>query len=106
MSLSEFLTVLGRISNRKPPRVKLPYVPVLLAAFIDEAVSTWIRHTQPRIPVTGVRMARNPMYFDCSKAVRDLGLPQKPVEGAMEQATSWYVERGYVRNRSSGGCDG
>ena len=105
MSLSEFLGILGRISNRKPPRVKLPYMPVLLAAYIDEAVSTWIRHAEPRIPLTGVKMAKNQMYFDCSKAVQDLGVPQASVERAMEQAIDWSFERGYVRNRSSGGAD-
>jgi len=105
MSLGEFLGILGRISNRKPPRVKLPYVPVLFAAYIDEAVSTWIRHAQPRIPLTGVRMAKNHMYFDCSKAVQVLGIPQTSVEKAMEQAIEWYFRGGYVRNRSSGGSD-
>ena len=105
MSLGEFLSILGRVSNRKPPRLKLPYTPVLCAAYIDEAISTWIRHAEPRIPLTGVRMAKNHMYFDCSKAVRSLNIPHVPVEGAIEQATDWYFERGYVRNRDSGGTD-
>ena len=104
MSLGEFLAILGRISERKPPRVKLPYVPVLLAAYVDEAVSRWIRHAQPRIPLTGVKMAKSYMYFDCSKAVQSLGMPQMTVETAMEKSIDWYLERGYVRNRSSGGC--
>jgi dihydroflavonol-4-reductase len=105
MSLSEFLSILARISNRKPPRFKLPYAPVLFAAYIDEAVSTWIRHAQPRIPLAGVRMAKKHMYFDCSKAVQALKVPQISVEKAMEQAIDWYFERGYARNRSSGGSD-
>ncbi len=105
MSLGEFLGILGRMSNRKPPRVKLPYMPVLFAAYVDEAVSTYIRHAQPRIPLTGVKMAKNRMYFDCSKAVQDLGVPQASVERAMGQAINWYFERGYVRNRFSGGTD-
>ena len=105
MSLGEFLGVLGRISNRKPPRLKLPYVPVLVLAYIDEAVSTWISHAQPRIPLTGVKMAKSRMYFDCSKAVRSLGVPQTSVEKAMETSIEWYYRKGYVRNRSSGGCD-
>ena len=103
MSLGEFLAILARLSDRKPPRVRLPYMPVLFAAYIDEAVSTWIRHVQPRIPVAGVKMAKNHMYFDCSKAVRDLGVPQTSVEGAMEESIEWYIRNGYVRNGASGG---
>jgi dihydroflavonol-4-reductase len=36
------------------------------------------------------------MYFDSSKAVRELGLPQGPVEAALERAVAWYREHGYV----------
>ncbi len=103
MTLGEFLQTLGRISERKPPRVKLPYLPILLAAYVDEAVSRWIRHAQPRIPLTGVKMAESYMYFDCSKAVQNLGMPQMAVERAMEKSIEWYFGKGYVRNRSSGG---
>jgi dihydroflavonol-4-reductase len=103
MSLGEFLGILGRISNRKPPRLKLPYTPILFAAYIDEAVSTWVRHVQPRIPLAGVKMAKSHMYFDCSKAVQKLGVPQSSVEEAMEKSIEWYYRKGYVRNRSSGG---
>ncbi len=103
MSLGEFFSVLGHMSDRKPPRLKLPYTPVLLAAYVDEAVSTWIRHAQPRIPLTGVKMAKSHMYFDCTKAVRNLGVPQTPVEKAIGKAIEWYHRQGYVGNRSSGG---
>jgi dihydroflavonol-4-reductase len=103
MSLSEFLGILSQLGNRKPPRVRLPYLPVLFAAYVDEAVSMWIRRAEPRIPLTGVKMAKSHMYFDCSKAVRKLGMPQSSVERAMENAIEWYFRRGYVKeSRSSG----
>jgi dihydroflavonol-4-reductase len=36
------------------------------------------------------------MFFDASKAVRELGLPQTPVRQAFEDAVRWFEERGYV----------
>ncbi len=36
------------------------------------------------------------MYFDNSKAVRELGLPQTPVRQALEEAVAWFQEHGYV----------
>jgi dihydroflavonol-4-reductase len=36
------------------------------------------------------------MYFDCSKAVRELKMPQSPVENALKKAIKWFKENGYV----------
>jgi dihydroflavonol-4-reductase len=33
------------------------------------------------------------MFFDASKAVRELGLPQTPVRVAFEDAIAWFEER-------------
>jgi dihydroflavonol-4-reductase len=41
-------------------------------------------------------MSRKRMYFSAEKAVRELGLPQTPVEGALRDAVAWFVERGYA----------
>jgi dihydroflavonol-4-reductase len=36
------------------------------------------------------------MYFDPSKAVRELDLPQTPVEEPLLRAVNWYRDNGYV----------
>jgi len=96
ISLQRFFEYLAIITGQKPPKVRLPYLPVLLAAYIDETLSR-ITGRHPRIPLTGVKMARRYMYFDCSKAVRELNFPQNPVEIAIEKAINWFRERGYVK---------
>ena len=35
------------------------------------------------------------MYFSAEKAVRELSLPQTPVEQALVDAVEWFVARGY-----------
>ncbi len=99
LSLREFLESLAAITGRKAPKVRLPYLPVLLAAYVDETLSA-LRGTSPRIPVTGVKMARKYMYYDCSKAVRELGMPQSPVESAIERAVNWFRESGFVKDEN------
>ena len=39
-------------------------------------------------------MAKYYMYFDSCKAVRELGLPQNPVENALQSAVTWFRENG------------
>jgi dihydroflavonol-4-reductase len=97
ITLREFFGSLAVITGSRPPKIRLPYLPVLFAACIDETISTLLTHRHPRIPLSGVRMARKYMYFDASRAVRELHMPQSPVEHAMELAIEWFKENNYVR---------
>jgi dihydroflavonol-4-reductase len=41
-------------------------------------------------------MAKYRMHYDCRKALRELDLPQTPVETALEKAARWFRDHGYV----------
>jgi dihydroflavonol-4-reductase len=45
----------------------------------------------------GVRMARYKMFFNPSKAIRELGLPQTPPREALGEAVAWFRRHGYVK---------
>jgi dihydroflavonol-4-reductase len=36
------------------------------------------------------------MYVSCQKAVTELGLPQSPVESAVEKSVRWFTDYGYI----------
>jgi len=36
------------------------------------------------------------MHYDCSKAIRELGLPQTPVETALAKAVRWFRDHKYA----------
>ncbi|HYM62305.1 MAG TPA: hopanoid-associated sugar epimerase [Thermoanaerobaculia bacterium] len=94
-TLKELFDVLARISGLRSPRVKLPHwIPMAFAA-VD---TTWSKVTgrAPRVPFDSARMARHRMYFESAKAVRELGLPQTPIEQALERAVQWFRDNGYV----------
>ena len=97
MTLKEFFETLARQTGKKPPKIRLPYFSVLLAAYANEAVCRWITHRHPTIPVTGVKMAKKYMFFESTKAVRELNLPQRSIEAAIKQAVNWFIEQGYVK---------
>jgi dihydroflavonol-4-reductase len=98
ITLRDFFESLALITGRRPPKIRLPYLPVLLAAHINEAMSKWVTHRPPAIPLTGVRMAGKFMYFDSSRAVTELQMPQTPIERAMEKAADWYRKHGYTKD--------
>ena len=96
MTLREIFGMLETISGIPAPKVRLPYMPILIAAHVNEAVSRLTRR-EPVIPLAGVQMAGKFMYFDSTKAIRELGLPQTPVGLALEKAIDWFRGAGYVR---------
>ncbi len=101
LTLREIFGLLEKISGIPAPKVRLPYTPILLAAYVNEALSR-LTGREPLIPLNGVLMARKFMYFDSSKAIRELGLPQTPVEEALTKAVTWFRANGYVKKTGTG----
>jgi dihydroflavonol-4-reductase len=97
VTLKEMLEMLAVITGRRAPRWRVPYWMVLAAGHLDMAVEGMLLRRPPRIPLEGVKQARKYMWVDCSRAVRELGMPQSSVEGALEKAVRWYREKGYVK---------
>ncbi len=95
LTLRDIFDLLQDISGLSAPKVRLPYTPILLAAYLNEGLSR-ITGREPLIPLAGVQMAAKFMFFDSSKAVRELGLPQRPIRDALVNAVEWFRQNGYV----------
>jgi dihydroflavonol-4-reductase len=95
MTLKEIFDALSRLTGIPPPRVRLPHWVPMAAAACDTVVSG-LRGRAPRVSLESVRMSRHFMFFDASKAVHELGLPQNSVEEALRRAVSWFRANGYA----------
>jgi len=96
LSLKEMLEILAAITGKRAPRMVIPHSIPLAVAFIDEMILSRLGK-KPRVSFYSVQMSRKAMYYDSSKAVRELGLPQNPVEMALEKAVRWFGENGYIK---------
>ena len=94
-SLTEFFRLLASVTGVAAPRFRVPYRFIWLVALASEGCAR-ATGRPPRVPLTGVRMARRRMYFSAEKAVRELGLPQTPVEHALRDAVEWFVANGHA----------
>jgi dihydroflavonol-4-reductase len=94
------LEMLAKLTGRKAPVLQIPHSVVSVLAYIDTFIFDKILHREPHIPVEAVRMARKYMFFDSTRAVRELGFPQHPVEDALARAIKWYCDNGYVSKRA------
>jgi dihydroflavonol-4-reductase len=95
LTLKQLLDQLAQLTGISPPKHAVPAWLPLSVAWIDERILAPLGKT-PSVPLDGVRMAHQKMYYDASKAVRELGLPQSPIETALKDAVNWFVTQGYV----------
>ena len=96
LTLREVIAMLSAITGRPAPRWQIPYGLAWAAAGLDNLITGQLRGREPRLPLEALRVARRPMYVSCQKAVQQLGLPQTPVETALEQAVKWFRDYGYA----------
>ena len=95
LMLRDIFEILSRLTGVNMPSVKLPRELILPLAYLNLAFS-WVTGIPPRIPLEGVKMAKYKMHYDCSKAIRELGIPQTPPEVALEKAVRWFHDHGYA----------
>lgn len=95
LMLRDIFEILSRLTGVAMPSVKLPRELILPLAYLNLAFS-WVTGIPPRIPLEGVKMAKYTMHYDCSKAIRELGIPQTPPEIALEKAVRWFRDHHYA----------
>lgn len=89
LTLREILTTITRLAGRRPPRIRLAARPLIPVAWCAEA---WARRHGgvPLLTRDELAMARHPMYFDSSRAQRELGYAHRPAEAALRDAVAWF----------------
>lgn len=95
LMLREVFEILSRLTGVKAPTIKLPRLAILPLAYANLWIANLTGHP-PRIPLEGVKMAKYKMHYDCSKAVRELGIPHTPPEVALEKAVRWFRDHKYA----------
>ncbi len=96
LTLKQILDILSEITGIPAPKLRCPYPLALTAAWLSET-ATWLTGAkEPRVPREGVYMAKRHMFFDPSKAQRELAFHPRPARVALAKAVRWFLENGYV----------
>jgi dihydroflavonol-4-reductase len=79
----------------KPPRFAQPRWTIPIAGWVLDMIAKIVG---PRLPLSGeqMRLTAEYIYFDSSKAQRELDLPHTPIQQAMQECYDWYVEHRYL----------
>jgi len=96
LTLKDLFDALSLATGIRSPRTKVPHWVAETYAAFENLWSIRIARREPEVPLESVKLSRHKMWFDPSKAVRELGLPQNPIEAALERAVKWFQTNGYV----------
>ena len=96
LSFDQLWELLSDVTGRRAPTLRLPYIAALTAGVLDELRCRIVPSSEPAVPLEGVRMAREHMYVDWTKAKRELAYCAGPVRSALARAVAWYRANGYV----------
>jgi dihydroflavonol-4-reductase len=95
LTLQQILTLLSELTGLPTPKGTIPAWIPLSIAWMDEQVLARLGK-QPTVPLDGVRMAQQQMFYDATKARVALGLPQTPIRTALKEAVDWFIAQGYA----------
>ncbi|HMG35119.1 MAG TPA: hopanoid-associated sugar epimerase [Blastocatellia bacterium] len=96
LTLKDMFDVLGSVTKIPSPKMKVPHWVAETYARVENFWSISIRGREPDVPLESVKLSRHKMWFDPSKAVRELGLPQNPIDSALSRAVDWFRKNGYA----------
>jgi dihydroflavonol-4-reductase len=90
LTLKQILDCLADLTGMPAPNFAIPAWIPLGVAWVDERVLAPLGKS-PSVPLDGVKMSTQVMFYDSIKAVRELGLPQSPIDPALQSAIDWFT---------------
>ncbi|MGV2831681.1 hopanoid-associated sugar epimerase [Myxosarcina sp. GI1(2024)] len=98
LTFQQLLAKLAAITSLPAPRQQIPYWIPYTVAWLDEKVLAPLGK-KPSLALDGVRMSRQKMFYDATKAVKDLGLPQTAIDLALAEAVAWFNNHQNLKDR-------
>lgn len=90
LTFKQLLNKLEQITGISAPQYTIPYWIPLSVAWTEEKILAKLGK-QPTIAIDSVKMSRQKMFYDASKAVTELGLPQSDIDRALTEAVNWFI---------------
>lgn len=99
----EMLSEIARRAGCRPPAVKLT-IPVVYPLAVASEAASWITGEPPYVTRDSLRMAREYMLFDDTKARTALGYTSRPYQEGIAEAVAWFRSAGMLPQRSYAGA--
>lgn len=96
MTLGHFVGLMDEITGTRKPVIKIPDAVLVLGVSVVEPLFSLFR-LQPPLMKAQVRAMKRGTAVDISKAVKELGLKNRPVREGLKETLGWYRQAGYIK---------
>jgi dihydroflavonol-4-reductase len=94
--LGDMLAAIARFVGRKPPKLRIPRRLIFPIAYGAEAIAHFTGK-EPFVTTTGLKLAKDRMFFTSAKAEGELGYRARPYTEAIADAITWFRQNGYLK---------
>lgn len=95
VSIQEYFQLIADVGGGRAPALRIPFPFALAAAYGYEAVAG-VTGKPPITSVGWVKVGSHYSFWDCTKAVQELGMPQRPVRASLARAIEWFRNKRYL----------
>ena len=84
----------------KKPVISVPFKLAKIGGYLALWLTQFISRKPPLITPEAVAISELHLAVNCSKAVKELGLPQTEIKTSLTDALIWFSNHGYIKNKS------
>lgn len=95
-SFLEVVTIIGKLTGKKVPAKPTPDILIRMIAWMKEQVAR-LTGKEPDITPSAARHVLNSYFVDSSKAKRELGFRETPLENLLADTHAWMREAGLLK---------
>lgn len=99
ISYKDLFKLVGEIAGVPVPARRMPASVMIAYGYVCQLVSA-ISGKPLVIDAKTARYSCQNCFYDCSKAINELGLPQKSLRTTLEKTVKWFRENGYVTSKN------
>jgi dihydroflavonol-4-reductase len=97
LSYKEMFIKTAEIVGVKPPRIAIPSVLAKGFGMLGSAYG-FLTGKAPNVSYKMAKVSCDGHYFSAQKAVRELNMPQTPIETAIKECYEWFKANGYLKS--------
>ena len=96
VSIKEYFDLIVAVAGRgRSPFIKLPRWLAVISGYGYQMLAR-MNGGPPITSASWVRVGSHYSWWDCTKAIKELGLGQRPLEESIADAVKWFEENGYL----------
>ena len=88
------------ILNIKKTVFPVPFFLAKIGGYLALWFTQYISRKPPLITPEAVAISELHLAADCTKAARELGLPQTDIKVSLTDALIWFADNGYIKSKS------